>query len=232
MKIGLIGTGLMGQALAQHLLAENQSLIVYNRSSEKTEELASLGAEVAMSAQQVLEQSNLCLLFLSDAEAIHTVFDGIAPAAFQDTLIIQMGTIAPDESRELASRVNNMKGAYLECPVLGSLPEARSDAAADAAPAAGDDGHLVFEPHSVDPSLLTPLDDGGIQAAARDRVNRPPGEVMYECLCQAVRGGTPWLLSKQPGRSTPNVTDCNDQEFSPCVPDDEGHAKRRDRMGR
>ena len=35
MKIGLIGTGLMGQALAQHLLAENQSLIVYNRSSRK-----------------------------------------------------------------------------------------------------------------------------------------------------------------------------------------------------
>jgi 3-hydroxyisobutyrate dehydrogenase len=126
MKIGLIGTGLMGQALAQHLLAENQSLIIYNRSAEKTRELATLGAEVALSAQQVLEQSNLCLLFLSDAEAIHTVFDDIAPAAFQDTLIMQMGTIAPDESRELASRVNSMKGRYLECPVLGSLPEARS----------------------------------------------------------------------------------------------------------
>ncbi len=126
MKIGLIGTGLMGQALAQHLLAENQPLVVFNRSSEKSEELAARGAEVATTAQQVIEQSNICLLFLSDAEAIHMVFDAIAPAAFNSTLLIQMGTIAPEESRELASRVTAMRGRYLECPVLGSLPEARS----------------------------------------------------------------------------------------------------------
>ena len=126
MKIGLIGTGLMGQALAQHLLAESQSLIVFNRSMEKSEELQSRGAEVAASAQQVLESSSICLLFLSDAEAIETVFDSMAASAFANTLIIQMGTIAPEESRALASRVRAMKGRYLECPVLGSLPEARS----------------------------------------------------------------------------------------------------------
>lgn len=126
MKIGLIGTGLMGQALAQHLLAENQPLMVYNRSPEKSEELRDRGAEVAVSAQHIIEQCNICLLFLSDAEAIQMVLDSIAPAAFRDTLIIQMGTIAPEESRELAERINKQKGRYLECPVLGSLPEARS----------------------------------------------------------------------------------------------------------
>ncbi|WP_273150672.1 NAD(P)-dependent oxidoreductase [Methylophaga thiooxydans] len=126
MKIGLIGTGLMGQALATHLLAESQPLIVYNRSTEKSDELRERGAEVALSAQQVMEESTICLLFLSDADAIHMVFDSIAPAAFDSTLLIQMGTIAPEESRELAQRVQAMKGRYLECPVLGSLPEARS----------------------------------------------------------------------------------------------------------
>lgn len=126
MKIGLIGTGLMGQALATYLLAESQPLIVYNRSPEKSDELRERGAEVALSAQQVIEQSRICLLFLSDAEAIHMVLDSIAPAAFDNTLIIQMGTIAPDESRELAQHIQAMKGRYLECPVLGSLPEARS----------------------------------------------------------------------------------------------------------
>ena len=126
MKIGLIGTGLMGQALAQHLLAENQPLVVFNRSPEKSEDIEARGAEVANTAQQVIEQSTICLLLLSDAEAIHMVFDAIAPAAFNSTLIIQMGTIAPEESRELARRVTAMRGRYLECPVLGSLPEARS----------------------------------------------------------------------------------------------------------
>jgi 3-hydroxyisobutyrate dehydrogenase len=126
MNIGLIGTGLMGQALAEHLLAENQSLIVFNRSSEKSAVLAESGATVCHSAQQVLEDADVCLLFLSDAEAIHSVFDAIEPAAFRDTLIIQMGTIAPEESCELAARVRDQRGRYLECPVLGSLPEARS----------------------------------------------------------------------------------------------------------
>jgi len=126
MKIGLIGTGLMGQALATHLLAENQPLMVFNRSPEKSEEFQERGAEVASSAQQLLEQCDICLLFLSDAEAIQMVLDSIEPAAFKDTLIIQMGTIAPEESRHFAEQVNNQKGRYLECPVLGSLPEARS----------------------------------------------------------------------------------------------------------
>jgi 3-hydroxyisobutyrate dehydrogenase len=126
MKIGLIGTGLMGQALATHLLAENQPLMVYNRSSEKSEELQERGAEVAASARQVVEACDICLLFLSDAEAIQMVLDSIDTAAFKDTLIIQMGTIAPEESRHFAELVHGQKGRYLECPVLGSLPEARS----------------------------------------------------------------------------------------------------------
>lgn len=126
MKIGLIGTGLMGQALATHLLAESQPLMVYNRSPEKSEELQERGAEVAASAQRVVEACDICLLFLSDAEAIQMVLDSIDTAAFKDTLIIQMGTIAPEESRHFAELVQTQKGRYLECPVLGSLPEARS----------------------------------------------------------------------------------------------------------
>ncbi|MTI64128.1 NAD(P)-dependent oxidoreductase [Methylophaga sp.] len=126
MKIGLIGTGLMGQALATHLLAENQPLMVYNRSPEKSEELQERGAEVASSAQEVVEQCDICLLFLSDAEAIQMVLDSIDATAFRDTLIIQMGTIAPEESRHFAEQISTQKGRYLECPVLGSLPEARS----------------------------------------------------------------------------------------------------------
>ena len=122
MKIGLIGTGLMGQALSHHLLAENQPLVVFNRSLEKCDELKARGAAVATSAQALVEQCDICLLFLSDAKAINSVLDDINT----DCLIIQMGTIAPEESRELANRVKTTGGRYLECPVLGSLPEAGS----------------------------------------------------------------------------------------------------------
>jgi len=126
MKIGLIGTGLMGQALSHHLLAENQPLVVFNRSLEKCDELKARGAAVATSAQALVEQSDICLLFLSDAKAISSVLDDIDDAAFKNCLLIQMGTIAPEESRSLAQRVRATGGRYLECPVLGSLPEAGS----------------------------------------------------------------------------------------------------------
>ena len=126
MNIALLGTGLMGQALVEHLLTEGQTVTVYNRTIEKVAHLQQSGALVAMTAQQALINSNICILMLSDAEAIHAVLNSIEIDTFKDKLIIQMGTIAPNESRSLHHYITERQGRYLECPVLGSLPEART----------------------------------------------------------------------------------------------------------
>ncbi|NQY27468.1 MAG: NAD(P)-dependent oxidoreductase [Piscirickettsiaceae bacterium] len=126
MKIALLGAGLMGQALSEHLLAQNCSLTIFNRSPEKVKQLQQQGATLASSAQDALLASDYCLLMLSDAAAINDVLDTIQDDSFNNKLIIQMGTIAPDESRLIANRITQHHGHYLECPVLGSLPEARS----------------------------------------------------------------------------------------------------------
>ena len=76
--------------------------------------------------QQAVSISDICLLFLSDANAINTVLDTIESQHLIGKTFIQMGTIAPDESRLLEQRLNQQDCSYLECPVLGSLPEARS----------------------------------------------------------------------------------------------------------
>lgn len=126
MTTAIIGIGLMGQALGEHLLAENQSLVVYNRHVEKTHDLVSRGAVVADSAQQAIEKSDFILLFLSDASAINAILDDLDESVLADKTVIQMGTIAPEQSRQLAQRIEAASGHYLECPVLGSLPEART----------------------------------------------------------------------------------------------------------
>jgi 3-hydroxyisobutyrate dehydrogenase len=126
MNIALLGAGLMGQALVEHLLAEGQSVTVYNRTAEKVVELQKNGALVTDSAQEALLNNDICILMLSDAVAIHAVLDSIDKDAFKDKLIIQMGTIAPNESRSIQQYISERQGRYLECPVLGSLPEARS----------------------------------------------------------------------------------------------------------
>ena len=126
MNIAIIGIGLMGQALGERLLAQQLSLAVYNRTQDKTHSLQELGASVATSAQHTVSNSNISLLLLSDANAINAVLDTIEPSTFHNKILIQMGTISPCESRSIAKRLNDANGLYLECPVLGSLPEARS----------------------------------------------------------------------------------------------------------
>jgi 3-hydroxyisobutyrate dehydrogenase len=126
MKVSLIGIGLMGHALGQHLLAQHIKLTVFNRTTDKTKGLQSLGASVADSAQDALVASDITLLMLSDADAISSVLNNIKAESFKDRLLIQMGTIAPEQSRDIAQLIENKGGRYLECPVLGSLPEAGS----------------------------------------------------------------------------------------------------------
>ncbi|HDY85704.1 hypothetical protein LCGC14_0565900 [marine sediment metagenome] len=126
MNIALLGTGLMGQALVEHLLTERQTVTVFNRTVEKVADLKQNGALVASTAQEALMNSEFCILMLSDADAIHAVLNSIKNEVFKDKIIIQMGTISPDESRSISHYINERQGRYLECPVLGSLPEARS----------------------------------------------------------------------------------------------------------
>jgi len=126
MNISLIGTGLMGQALVEHLLEQKQQVTVYNRTAENLTNSVRLGAVAVESAQAALEASDICLLMLSDATAINAVLTTIDAEYLTNKTIIQMGTIAPGESRQLEALITANGGNYLECPVLGSLPEART----------------------------------------------------------------------------------------------------------
>jgi 3-hydroxyisobutyrate dehydrogenase len=124
-KIGVIGTGLMGAPIAQRLLAQTDRLTVYNRTAAKTAKLQAQGALVAATAAEVFAESDVVILMLSDAAAIDELLFA-PPVPLGDRTVIQMGTIAPTQSQDLADRVVAAGGHYLEAPVLGSIPEAQS----------------------------------------------------------------------------------------------------------
>lgn len=126
MKIAILGGGLMGNALAERLLDQKCELSIYNRSIEKVAKLSAQGARICETASEAVQQSEIVILLLSDADAIATVLDNVDPVVFADKLFMQMGTIAPEQSQHLENQLNSVNAAYLECPVLGSLPEARS----------------------------------------------------------------------------------------------------------
>jgi 3-hydroxyisobutyrate dehydrogenase len=125
MKIALIGTGLMGSPMAERILAAGYALVVFNRTRAKAEPLISLGAEIAESGDRAINSADCVILMLTDATAIWEVlFPQSKSAHLTDRTVIQMGTISPRESIELAREVAQKGGNYLEAPVLGSTPEA------------------------------------------------------------------------------------------------------------
>jgi len=125
MKICVIGLGLMGLPMALRLQQCGHEVTGWNRSEGRRQAAAAQGLEVRGDLPAAIEQAELLLLALSDAQAIHaTLFETPKPLAGR--LLLQMGTIAPGESRELARLAADAGADYLEAPVLGSIPEARA----------------------------------------------------------------------------------------------------------
>jgi len=125
MQTGFLGTGLMGLPMAKRLLAAGHPLTVYNRTRAKAEPLATDGATVADSPAAVLEAAECVVVMVSDGAVVQEL---LLSAQTQPKLagrtIIQMSTIAPQESQKLAQEVAAAGGEYLEAPVLGSVPQA------------------------------------------------------------------------------------------------------------
>ncbi|MCY7320428.1 MAG: NAD(P)-dependent oxidoreductase [Phormidesmis sp. CAN_BIN36] len=126
MKISFLGIGLMGLPMAQRLIDAHYSLTVYNRTSSKLDSLQA-GATIAPSATAAIAASDCVILMLTDASAIRELLlSDSSRSQLAGRTVVQMGTISPTESQVIRDEVVAAGGDYLEAPVLGSIPEARS----------------------------------------------------------------------------------------------------------
>ena len=127
LKIALLGTGLLGKAIAERLAAVGHRVVVFNRTRTKALPLEAQGIAVVGSAEVAVTQADLVLLLLTDAPAIHSVlFSPACSAALSGKTIVQMGTIDSNESLEIEREAKRWRGTYCEAPVLGSLAEAKA----------------------------------------------------------------------------------------------------------
>ncbi|MGE5202518.1 MAG: NAD(P)-dependent oxidoreductase, partial [Acidobacteriota bacterium] len=128
MNIGLVGTGRMGAAMGERLIDVGHRLAVWNRSADKAAKLVARGAVLAASPAEVASASEITLTILTDAKAIEAVYDGpkgFLTADISGKLLVDMSTVAPETIRALAGRVRAKGGAFLECPVGGTVGPAR-----------------------------------------------------------------------------------------------------------
>lgn len=125
MHITLLGTGLMGTSLARRLAGCGYNVQVWNRTIRHAEILEGDGIAFFAEASSAIKGAEAVVLTLSDAEAIDAVLSqpGVLDA-LTGCVLVQMGTISPQQSRALESRLASAGVAYLEAPVLGSRQEA------------------------------------------------------------------------------------------------------------
>jgi len=120
MKVGFIGLGAMGSAMASNLLAAGHTLTVWNRSAAATEPLASLGARVARSADRAAQGEALCSMLAND-QAVREVFldGGLLDAMDRGTVHVNHATISVALAEELAAEHEKRGLEYVAAPVFG-----------------------------------------------------------------------------------------------------------------
>jgi 3-hydroxyisobutyrate dehydrogenase len=127
MKVAFLGTGLMGLPMAQRLLEANIEVVAYNRTPEKLAPLQAAGAEIVTHPRQAIREAEYIILMLTNAAAIyHVLLSDTSWRTLEGRTVIQMGTITPTESQDIRDAVIGGGGEYIEAPVLGSIPEAKS----------------------------------------------------------------------------------------------------------
>ena len=122
MKIGIVGTGMLGEAVGLHLLDVGYEIIVFNRSNEKTKNLKKNGATVVKSPKEVAKNTDLVIIVVKDADAVNDVIFGdygIIAGNHEGMCIADMSTVNPNSTKEISEKVIAAGTDYLEIPVMG-----------------------------------------------------------------------------------------------------------------
>jgi 2-hydroxy-3-oxopropionate reductase len=122
-KVGFIGLGIMGGPMAKNLMEADHELVLYNRTREKAEELAGDGAAgVAASPREVAEGSDIVVTMLPDSPQVREVVtgeNGVLEGLKEGALVVDMSTISPVVTEELAEKVKEKGASMLDAPVSG-----------------------------------------------------------------------------------------------------------------
>jgi 2-hydroxy-3-oxopropionate reductase len=127
-RVGFVGLGIMGAAMAGNVLEAGHELVVHNRSRAKAERLAQQGASVADSPSEVAEGSAIIITMLPGPPQVEEVVageGGLLEEAGEGSLIVDMSTSSPLLARQLASMARERGVGMLDAPVSGGDVGAR-----------------------------------------------------------------------------------------------------------
>ena len=121
-KVGIVGTGMLGEAVGLHLLDSKYEVTVYNRTKDKVENLVKHGALDVDTPKDVAENSDIVITVVKDASAVSDVAfgnDGIIHGIHDGLVVADMSTINPNSAKEISQKFSDSGVSFLEIPVMG-----------------------------------------------------------------------------------------------------------------
>jgi 3-hydroxyisobutyrate dehydrogenase len=121
-RVGFVGLGTMGRAMAGHVARAGYSLTVWNRTPGRAASLVQLGAREAASPADLASASDVVIICVSDSPDVEAVLfddDGVAQGIREGSLVIDCSTIAPATARSAAERLAYAGVAFVDAPVSG-----------------------------------------------------------------------------------------------------------------
>lgn len=127
MKIGFIGLGIMGRPMAKNLVKAGHELVVFDYNKEALADLVSCGAAQAASGKEVASQSEVVITMVPNSPHVRAAVlgeNGVAEGAKPGTVVIDMSSIDPTESKAIGAELEKLGIEMLDAPVSGGEPKA------------------------------------------------------------------------------------------------------------
>jgi 3-hydroxyisobutyrate dehydrogenase-like beta-hydroxyacid dehydrogenase len=130
-KVGFMGLGIMGSAMAGNILKAGYPLTVYNRTKAKTEPLAQAGAQVADTPLALAEAVDVVIAMVTGPDALYELLwgeKGAAEGLTPEKVFINMSSVAPSFTMELAKTLAPSGARFIDAPVSGTKKPAEDGA--------------------------------------------------------------------------------------------------------
>ncbi len=125
MKIGFVGLGIMGESMCENIIKKhNDKVFVFDVMKEKTDKLSALGGIACRDASEVMRNSDIFITMVPKSEHSRSVYKEVLSEVNETKLCIDMSTIDPSVSVEIAESVKAMGGHFIDAPVVKSKPAA------------------------------------------------------------------------------------------------------------
>lgn len=127
MEIGFIGLGIMGESMCENIVKKhNDTVFVSDLNKSQVEKLVSLGAKACESNKEVAKNADVIISMVPKSEHVKAVYEECLPYLTSGKICIDMSTIDPDVSVEVAKKVKATGAQFADAPVVKSKPAAIS----------------------------------------------------------------------------------------------------------